>query len=516
MSSPYDADVAIIGFGPTGVAAANTLGCRGITTVAFERETDIYHRARAVTVSDWTMRHLQEVGLSDRAKQDMDEMYALQWKLYDGTPILFSTWPTGPFGHSMSYSIYQPLLEQTLREGAARFGDRASVEYGVVVTDVAQDTDGVTVTTRDQSTGREKTTRARYALACHGGEGTTREMLGVNLLGDTVETRWIVIDAKVKRWWPNRHVLTFWSDKQRPVVDIALGRANHRWEIPLRPDETDATFDSPDKVWPLLEELGVNRDDVDIHGYAFYNHHVRSAENWRIGERVFLLGDAAHLMPPWAGAGMQSGMRDAFNLAWKIQGVLDGRLPESILDSYEAERRANVDFFTGLSVQLGRIIKQELTAEELTEMVRAQQAGEALPFVWPPSYETGWFTGPCSPPALTAESAVGQMIPQPRSADVRGLIAPLDELLGSWFVLLGDGVDPSTLLAPEQKADWDRIGARYVAVRSPDQHTEGPDEIVDIDGTLLAWMRDHGARVVAVRPDKFVAAADCTGLAVPA
>ena len=108
------------------------------------------------------------------------------------------------------------------------------------------------------------------------------------------------------------------------------------------------------------------------------------------------------------------------------------------------------------------------------------------------------------------------MIPQPRAADVRGLIAPLDDLLGNWFVLLGDNVNPAALLSADEKTAWDGIGARYVAVRSPDQRTEGPDEIVDIDGTLLAWLREHGARAVAVRPDKFVAAADRTGLTVPA
>lgn len=510
MSNDNDVDVVIIGFGPAGVAAANALGHLGITARVFERDHDLYSRARAVTVNDWTMRLFQSVGLDAQVKVDMDPTVALRWITYDGTELLRVPFPPGKLGHDTSYAIYQPLMEAKLRDGVDRY-DHVTVTYGAEVTDVTQDADGVEVTARDVTTGETTTVRGRYALACHGGSAATRERLGVELLGDTIEKRWIIIDAKVRRWWPNRHILTFWSDTQRPVVDIALGRDNHRWEIPLKPGETDADFDTPEKVWPLLESLGVSRDDIEIHGWAFYSHHVRSAEHWRMGERLFLLGDAAHLMPPWAGSGMQSGIRDAFDLAWKLDGVLNGTLPESILDSYETERRPNVAFYTDVSVQLGRIIKQEISAEEQAELAASQAAGELPPLLWPPFYVAGWFTGEPTP-----DSAVGKMIPQPRAATPSGLIGRLDDLLGYGFVVLGDDVDPATVLTAEEKAGWDTVGARYIAVRPADQATQGPDEIVDIDGSLIDWMRGFGARVVAVRPDRFVAAADPTGLSVPA
>jgi len=506
----FDADVAIIGYGPSGVAAANALGSYGISAVAFERDRDVYQRARAVTVSDWTMRCFQSVGLAEAAAKDMDVTAGLRWVTYDGTELVNLTFPSGQLGHPMSYAIYQPLLEETLRAGVDRF-PHVDVRYGVEVEAVVQDGDGVTVTTRDLASGETRTTRARYALACDGGSSATRKQVGVELQGDTVPVRWIVVDAKVKRWWPNRHILTFWSDSKRPVVDIALGRGNHRWEFPLGADETDADFPTDEEVWPLLEGLGVSRDDVDIHQYAFYSHNIRMADRWRVG-RVFLVGDAGHLMPPWAGAGMQSGIRDSFNIAWKLREVLAGRMDDSLLDTYQAERQPNVAFFTEVAVGLGRIIKQELTPEEQAAM--APPEGEEPPpppLLLPPFYVAGWLRG-----APTPDSAIGKMIPQPLAANARGVILPLDELLGTDFVLLGDGVDPSTLLSPEDKAGWDVLGARYVAVRSADEGTEGPDELVDIDGSLLGWMRGFGVRVVAVRPDKFVAAADTFGLAVPA
>ena len=204
----FDADVAIIGYGPSGVAAANALGSYGISAVAFERDRDVYQRARAVTVSDWTMRCFQSVGLAEAAAKDMDVTAGLRWVTYDGTELVNLTFPSGQLGHPMSYAIYQPLLEETLRAGVDRF-PHVDVRYGVEVEAVVQDGDGVTVTTRDLASGETRTTRARYALACDGGSSATRKQVGVELQGDTVPVRWIVVDAKVKRWWPNRHILTF-------------------------------------------------------------------------------------------------------------------------------------------------------------------------------------------------------------------------------------------------------------------------------------------------------------------
>jgi 3-(3-hydroxy-phenyl)propionate hydroxylase len=176
--------------------------------------------------------------------------------------------------------------------------------FGVEVTDVDQGGDGVTVTTVNVEAGTKSTTRAHYALACDGGSSATREKLGFKLLGNTLETEWVTIDAFVKRWWSNRHILTFWSDKKRPVVDIALSLGTHRWDLPLQPHETQDDFNTRDQLWAQLEAMGVQRDDVEIHQHAFLKHHVRHAERWREG-RVFHLGEAAHLMPPWAGQGQR-------------------------------------------------------------------------------------------------------------------------------------------------------------------------------------------------------------------
>lgn len=511
MKQPFDADVLVVGYGPTGLAASLALGSRGVKTLAIERYEDIYPRARAVCAGDWVMRCFQSVGLDRELAEDMDPTPSLRWINYDRELLMSMGFPPSILGdHPRAYSLYQPTMEATLRKGAQRFSEHASVCYGEEVTGLEQDDEGVTVTSRDLHSGEIRQRRARYVLGCDGGSSTVRNLLGITLAGETVETRWVVIDAKVKRWWPERHQLTFWSDRQRPVVDIALSGGNHRWEFPLPPGKTDDDYQTHDQLWLLLNDLGVKRDYVDIHQHAFYTHHVRQAESWRQGH-VFLLGDAAHLMPPWAGAGMQCGIQDAFTLGWKLAEVLAGRLPESLLDSYEAERIPWVSMITTIAVELGRIIKRELSDEELAAMKpKPGEPEPEAPMLRPPFLAGGWLNG-----VPTEDSIIGKMIPQPRVANAQGKRALLDDIIGNGFVLLGDGVDPATLLSAGEKAQWDRLGARYFTLLSPDQHGRGKDDIVDLDGSLLGWLRGFGSRAIALRPDRFVVASAETGLSLP-
>lgn len=211
---------------------------------------------------------------------------------------------------------------------------------------------------------------------------------------------------------------------------------------------------------------------------------------------------------------MQTGMRDAYDIGWKLAGVIKGELPEHFLDTYEAERRPNAAFYTQLAVQLGRVIKQELSDEEQAALNAPPPEASAPvepPLIAPPVLAGGWLNGP-----LSETSIVGRMVPQPTMGDTRGVMARLDTLLGHNFVLLGDNVDPATLLTTEEKSRWDALGARYIAVRPQDAHTQGLDELVDLDDVLGPWLRKYQVRAVALRPDRFVAASDVSGLGVPA
>jgi 3-(3-hydroxy-phenyl)propionate hydroxylase len=209
---------------------------------------------------------------------------------------------------------------------------------------------------------------------------------------------------------------------------------------------------------------------------------------------------------------MQSGIRDAENICWKLATVLNGSLPERVLDTYQQERAPDVARYTQISVDLGRIIKQELSPEEIAAMQPPPDAPPQLPpLLQLPMLHEGWGN------ASTREiSPIGKFIPQPRVATTNGRLTLLDEIIGNGFVMLGDGVDPQTELSLEQKQGWDVLDTCYIAVRASDQPSQNRDDLIDIDGTLLSWMRQYRTTVIALRPDRFVAAAAGFNLSVPA
>lgn len=496
----FDADVAIVGYGPTGLAAANILGKFGIKTIVLERDKDIYSRARAVTVNDWTMRCFQSIDLDNELADTMDKPSGLRWMTYDGNEVLRMKLPDSMLGrHHITYSIYQPAMEQVLRTGAERYNNIVQVIYEVAFQSLKQTEDGVVVSYLNKKTDEISEIYVKYVLGCDGGSSSVRENLGLELIGDTENTRWVVIDARVKKWWKNRNLLTFWTDKKRPVVDVAVSLGNHRWEFPLEEHESLDDFKTPEQLWPLLKSMGRSEDEIELHQHAFYKHHVRRAERWRDG-RVFLLGDAAHMMPPWAGSGMQSGIRDSFNLGWKLKEVLQGNLPEQFLDSYEIERAPNVQFYSDTAVQLGKIIMQKISDEEMA--VIGPTLAEDPPLFRLPKIDKGWLLGE------TQDSVIGKIILQPEITTADGRFCYLDEILGNDFVAIGNKVNPQNYMSQADKDSWEKLNLKYYTLLDCADEGVSENDLIDLDGNFVNWMDENKVEVIIVRPDKFVMAAN--------
>jgi 3-(3-hydroxy-phenyl)propionate hydroxylase len=511
-STESDYEVVIVGYGPTGVTLANFLGSFGIRTLVLEREHDLYARARAVTVDGKTIRQFQALGLDEALKADMDITPAVRWKTYDGRELLRTTFTEGPMGHASSYMIFQPAVEATLRRAVVRYEGLVDVHFGESFADLEQDSSGVTIRTVTEE-GVEATYKAGYVIGADGGSSVVRQALGVELEGTTRERLWIVIDAKVTRWWPERHILTFWSDPVRPCVDVPLALDHHRWEFPLGEHETREQFESEEAVWRLLAPLGIDSTKVQILHKAFYNHHVRQAGDWKIG-RVLLAGDSAHMMPPWAGQGMQSGMRDAANIAWKLRCVLRFGVDDSLLDTYQTERQPNVISVTNQSVGIGKLIEIDATRTQVLRnrmnafLTRVRGARRSVGVK--PELQAGFITGAPGP-----NSAVGKMVPQPLVATQSGHRTLFDTLLGTDFAVVGLDVDPRSILTDSELRDWLRIGARIITLRSSHSAPENDADIVDFQDVLAPWFHKHSARVLVLRPDRFVAATDVSGLGLP-
>lgn len=511
-----DCDVAIVGYGPTGETAALLLGRLGVRTIVLERDLEPYAHARAVAVDDEVLRIFQSAGLAERLERDMELDVHARWKTPAGK-ITFETHPTSSDnGHTPLAMIYQPAMDAVLRESVAAI-DAVEVRLGHEVTSIDQDADGVRVRARDAG-GSEHVVSARYALACDGGSSGARGELGIELTGTTYEEAWVVIDAKVKRWWPEHGMLTFWADPERPAVDIPTALGHHRWEFPLREGESREEAQSDDFLWRYLATHGVTPEHVEIVRHVIYVHHLRRAETWRRG-RVLLLGDAAHMTPPWAGQGMCAGIRDAANVAWKLDAVVRGLAPERLLDTYQPEREPHVHEMQQVARFLGWLIgaRNPLLARgrdtffgALHRLPGIRGWVREMRFRRKPRLEEGFLAGPAA-----RSNAVGRLMPQPRVATTEGAERALDDLIGLRFAILGLRSDPRQTLPPATVAAWEQFEPRWLTVRGAEEQVTGPAEVADLDGSLVALLERAGGGYLVVRPDRYVYAAGARDVEPP-
>lgn len=496
-AQPYD--VAIIGYGPTGATAANLLGQLGLRVVVIERDPDVYHRARAISTDEEVMRIWQRIGLAERLGADMLADRPLTFVDSCGRPFVELKTPSHACGHPSQQFIYQPAVDTVLREGVDRFHD-VHVLLSHECLRVVAHSDGVELMLADLSTDTFTRVRASYVIAADGGSSPTRGQLGIGYTGRTYGERWVVIDTEVLKEWPGHDRLRFHCDPARPTVDCPTPLGHHRWEYPAGGDAEDATLVSDDAVWKVLRDQGITEDHVRILRAVIYRHHVRIADRWRVG-RVFLAGDAAHAMPPWIGQGMSAGVRDVANLCWKIAAVVSGSAPESLLDSYQAERMPHVREVTRRSVRVGRIITEPRPAVAMlrNRVMRALAKIPALPAklhatMWIPDarYRDGFLSG--------RTPAVGWQLPQPWVIDEKGAGVRLDDALQGQWTLLHTGDLP-----PGSDA-WNALGINSVRLAGPEGYP-ARDTLVDGARTLISWLDRKGVDAVIVRPDGFVYAA---------
>ena len=508
--------VAVVGAGPVGVTAANLLGGYGVDTLILDRDTEVVDYPRAIGIDDETLRTLQGIGLADQILGSVIQNVPL--KLIDAAGrCLADIRPTiRELGWHRRNIFMQPTAEAVLRGGLKRF-PHVRVSLGTELLELVQDDDGV-VLRLDGRDGRREV-RADYVVAADGGRSTVRDRLGIRLEGTTHPRRWVVIDCANDPL--DAPYTALHCDPRRPYVSARLPDGHRRWEFMLFPGEDGEAILARDRVDELLRRHVPDPRSVDVIRSRVYTHHSRVAARFVHG-RVALAGDAAHLMPPWAGQGLNTGIRDVTNLCWKLAAITRGQADESLLATYDRERRPHATAMIGLSDTLGRILGQRRrgVAKARDGLLRAVSVLPAvrrwvleMRFKPIPHYRDGFVA---VDQARDDAIGVGRMFPQPMVEDLDGRQVRLDEVLGPWFAIVGFGCDPLSRLTTTERAAVSRFQARVVEVvesrstarRRQDEHPDAGLVVVeDLDNHLRPWFRDRGWDVVLVRPDRCVAAA---------
>ena len=501
MSYSEQVPVVIVGSGPTGLTAGLLLAEYGVRSIILEKNAAPLGIPRAIVLDDEGLRTLQ-VFRADQAYLDLTvEGDGAQY--IDDNGEVFGKVGAGPenFGFPKRNFINQPEFEKTLRD----FVDASplcTLHYNSNVTGIQQFEDTVTVQVQDSAEVVHAIT-ANFVIAADGGRSSIREAANILMLGSTYEQNWIVVDTLND---PDQvRFSRFICSNQRPHVSIPAPKGGRRYEFMLLPGETGDQALADGYVENLLKPY---RDIAphDIVRKTLYTFHARIAENWRAG-RVFLAGDAAHLTPPFAGQGMNAGLRDAANITWKIATVLNGVATDTILNSYQSERYDPAWSMILLAVAMGDVvmpIKPEQVAFR-EQLVKSMQPFPGvkdyflnMKFKPKPRYDRGMFMG-LDKPKYEA-SLVGEMIPQPK-LDLDGQSGLLDEFLGSGFALIAQ--DKSGIEAMNCLKMNDYLGLPLAKLALPYKSGTGARSI----SPWVKPLRTHRDEILLIRPDRYCAAA---------
>jgi 3-(3-hydroxy-phenyl)propionate hydroxylase len=518
-----DVEVLVVGAGPVGLTLANILGLQGVRTLVVDERDTLIDYPRGVGLDDEGLRAFQAIGLVDHILPHTVPNQILRFVDAKRRVLAEMAPPDARFGWPKRNGFVQPLVDAELLRGLDRF-PHVEVRWERPMTSCRQDGDAVTVELgggADQ-TGDAATVRARYVVGCDGGRSMTRRMMGVSFEGTTSSTRWLVVDvANDPLGHPNSEV---GADPERPYASISIAHGIRRFEFMIHGDESDEQAEDPSFLRLMLSRMVPHPDQVDVIRRRVYTHHSRIAGAFRSG-RLLLAGDAAHLMPVWQGQGYNSGIRDAFNLGWKLAAVVRGLADDKLLDTYDIERRKHARAMIDLSTMVGRAISptNRRVAGLRDVLVRSASIVPTLKryvlemrFKPMPRYDQGAVVH--TEPGR-ADSPVGTLFIQPRVDTRTRQDVLLDDVLGNWLAVVCWNNNPRTILGDVAFDRWKALGARFFALRPSTQlHWEGhddPDVVIvgDRDGGLKAWFDAHRESVLFLRPDRCIAGACIAQLA---
>lgn len=485
MTDPDSYDVAIVGFGPSGVVAAGLLGQAGLKVYACDKLARVYEIPRAIALDHEIMRVFQQLGVVDAIQPYCEPFTPSEYFGVDGQLIRRMTMVEPPFpqGYTPSIVFSQPPVERVLRERVARLPN-VHVQMPADVVDVQQDGQGATLQVRDAS-GDTHAVRASYVIACDGGSSFVRTRLDMPLEDLDFDEPWLVVDVLVNERGLAKlpKVSVQYCEPERPCT-LVIGPKNHRrWEISLKPGEDPKEAATPQQTWQFLSRW-LTPEDGTLWRQASYRFHALVAAHWRKA-RVFLAGDAAHMQPPFLGQGMCQGIRDVANLSWKLAAVLAGHVQgaaaEALLDSYGSERKAHVRELTSRIKGVGAVICEREPARARARDAKLLADCGGVVQDTPrqdilPRLEGGFL-------AQEETSGRGMLFPQPRLAASGAL---MDHALGGgWRLVLSPDIEASPGV---------QQGMTVVALACTPE----------AEGVVARWMERHACSAALVRPDHYV------------
>ncbi|MEB3981603.1 bifunctional 3-(3-hydroxy-phenyl)propionate/3-hydroxycinnamic acid hydroxylase [Mycobacterium sp. 663a-19] len=481
--------VVIVGAGPTGITAATLLAQYGVECLVLDRWPGVYPQPRAVHLDDEIYRVIARLGVAEKfaaisrpttGLRLLDNRFRVLAEFHRDTSRSRNGFP-------QANMFDQPEFEALLRANLERF-PKAQLRGNAEVTGVTAGENLVRVTYTDRCDGRAHHVDAEYLLGCDGANSMVRTHIGSVMRDLRFEQRWLVVDIAAEaelHQWEGVHQL---CDPVRAGTYMRIGAGRYRWEFQLLTGETAGDFGTLEALRPLIAPWTADIADAELTllRVAEYTFRAQIADRWRRGN-IFILGDAAHLTPPFIGQGMCAGLRDAMNLAWKIAAVREGTLAPDVLDSYEHERKPHARAMIRLALtvgwsmtgggRLGNLLRRALLSRvRLIPGLRNKVVDSTTPALR---------SSALVHKARRPRQLAGTLCPNPLLPEGHRL----DDVLGAGFAMI-------TGSQPGAQAEAS-LRQRGIAVL-----------VVEAGSALSTWLHRGGAAAAIVRPDRTVMRAD--------
>ena len=503
---PRSVDVVIVGAGPVGLTVANLLGSYGIDCLLIEQRAETSDLPKAIAVDDEYMRLLDGLDLSGILGPHLSPPFGIHFLSRLGFALVKVPGFITPNGFGNRSAILQPVFEKVLLDGCRRFS-QVRIHFDASLSTISQQSDAVVMQVKTSSCLFE--VRARYVLACDGARSFVRGAAGIDFPGTRIDEPHLVLDLAD---FPDQVAHSrFFCNPMRPVNSVPAPYGGRRIEFMLHPTDDRERILSDAGIRELVDRHTPYRG-VPLHiiRRAIYGFSERIADRLQDG-RLFLLGDAAHVMPPFGGQGMNTGARDAANLCWKLAAVLHGQASPAVLLSYDQERRGHIRAIVDYSVRVGRLanirspllgLARDLAFALANTLPSVRKYFREMRYVPRPFLKQGLLVGdPAHDDGIT-----GRIVPRLNllAADVPAV--SIDQAAGAWFALVGLEVPLAELQKAARLPPWQDLQPRLVALVGEPAAGDHNTETYRVDDERgRAFLERNRSRIMIVRPDRYVA-----------
>ena len=495
-------DIAIIGYGPSGEAAANLFGKKDIKILVVEPKKEIWDIPRAVHLDGQIQRVLHLMGLSNEMKEITDPITGVNFLNAKGKDILSIDFKshTRVNGYHEDVMFDQPKLETILRSHAEKL---TNIDFmlGCELTALEALEDSNNLLLKNNETNETTSITSTYIIGADGADSFVRKNLNIQLQDYKYDEDWVVVDYMVDQKHKINRDRYQICDYKRPTTLLPITNNHVRWEFKINPEDDIEKITSDKNIRKLMEphlwrlNTDIDKNSGTLARASKYTFHGLMAEKFSY-KNCFLIGDAAHQTPPFLGQGMCQGFKDAYNLCWKLTGVLENKFDKKILSSYSKERKEINDFGIKASIDQGNIIGTQNKYKAM-----ARDAFLSLARIFPKlqgslNFDYAWqFTNGIIDKDLYPNKANGRIIPHP-DLSIKYEEKLFDDIFNNDFALI---IFSNDLLLFDQIKQLDSM-----KIFDENIHLFNDDSIFMADETLLDWKKLHNVSAVILRPDMHV------------